>query len=262
MCSRSGWITKDWILYFKRNEQQLLKIIWNDASTLTSLDFKVIAGSIRIFQLGESSEGKHLIRQAQTYANQINDSSLENCIKHFISEEQRHAAYLERFMCITKIPIAKKHWSDHAFRLLRRFWNLETSLAVLLTAELVARVYYRALFAATESPLLKQICRQLLRDEVMHIYFHTDLLRQIRSAHSRPFCFLWNAVYRFFYSGTLIAVWTGHARVLKAGGFSFPHFWQSSQKYLYHALSLLEPQMQMKLLFNAKTRKREAVSDF
>src|SRR6185503_4483050 len=136
----------------------------------------------------------------------------------FISEEQRHSTYLARFMRSEGIPLAVHHWSDQTFRFLRRFWNLEISLAVLLTAELVARVYYRALFSATKSTLLRQICRQLLRDEVMHVYFHTDLLRSMRSGRSSLANFLWNLSYRFFHSGTLLAVWIGHARVLKAGG--------------------------------------------
>ena len=232
--------SKDWIQYLEQNAGQQLKIPWGNEASLTLDEFRIVSGSIRIFQLGESSEGKHLLHQAALYAKEVNDPHLEECVKLFISEEQRHAEYLARFMQIEKMPMARKHWSDRAFRFLRRFWNLEISMAVLLTAELVARVYYRALFSATESTLLKQICRQLLRDEVMHVYFHTGLLRQIQNRRSRFPCFLWNTAYRFFYSGTLIAVWIGHASVLKAGGFPFFHYWYSSHKHLNQALSLLK----------------------
>lgn len=231
--------TNTWIRYFHDNERRLLSIFWNDEESLTASEFETVAASVRIFQLGENSEGKHLLELTKTFGVCKGDPLLEDCMKRFIEEEQRHAGYLARFMQIMGIPLATKHWTDRVFRTLRHFWNLEISLAVLLTAELVARVYYRALISATKSTLLKQICRQLLRDEVMHVYFHTDLLRSMRPGRSTLANFLWNLSYRFFHSGTLLAVWVGHARVLQAGGFPFKRFWRCSKEYREHAISLL-----------------------
>jgi demethoxyubiquinone hydroxylase (CLK1/Coq7/Cat5 family) len=232
--------TRTWIEYFEANEKNLLLVPRHLPETIRDRERSAIARSIRIFQLGENSDGKTLIGLTRYFALRWQDAELEQAMSKFIKEEQRHAALLGSFMDQVKIPRATGHWSDSVFRQLRRLWNLEISLAVLLTAELIARVYYHALYRATSSQILRQICRQLLRDEVFHVYFHTHLLRKIR--HQRPpgFNSIWNALYRLFHAGTLLIVWTGHSAVLQKGGFSFLQYWRVSRHYCEQAITLLQ----------------------
>lgn len=239
--------TATWVDYFELNGNNLLEVPWHLEETISDVEWKTIAGSIRIFQLGENSEGNTLISLTRRFALRQQDAGLEDAMKRFIKEEQRHARWLGRFMDQVQIPRASRHWSDHVFRHLRRLWNLEVSLAVLLTAELVARVYYHALYRATSSGILRPICRQLLRDEVFHVYFHTHLLRKIRNQRLPVLNSIWNALYRLFHAGTLLIVWGGHSAVLKRGGFSFVKFWRASRYYCDQAIFLLQTDSKQEL---------------
>jgi rubrerythrin len=231
--------TRRWIEYFAANENNLLPQSWEFPEAIWGPEHSSIARSIRIFQLGENSEGKSLIALTRGFAIRWQDPDLEQAMTKFIREEQRHAGLLGRFMDQVGIPRATRHWSDSVFRHLRRLWNLEISLAVLLTAELIARVYYHALYRATSSQILRQICRQLLRDEVFHVYLHTHLLRKIRQQRVPVLNSILNALYRLFHAGTLLIVWAGHSAVLRKGGFSFLQYWRVSRHYCEQAITLL-----------------------
>ena len=232
--------TRMWIEYFESNEENLLFVPWHPPEAVWGRERNAIARSIRIFQLGENSDGKTLIGLTRCFALRCQDPELEEAMTKFIKEEQRHARLLGRFIDQVRVPRATRHWSDSVFRHLRRLWNLEASLAVLLTAELIARVYYHALYRASNSRILRQICRQLLRDEVFHVYFHTHLLQKIRQKRLPVFNSIWNALYRLFHAGTILIVWIGHSAVLKKGGFSFLHYWRVSRHYCEQAITLLQ----------------------
>jgi hypothetical protein len=134
---------EEWIEYFERNGRRLMPIPWEDMTLLTVQERQTISDSVRTFQLGESSEGRNLIRVAEIYERRSPEKGLVGAIQLFIAEENRHAAALARFLVGQQIPLAKRQWTDTVFRTLRRFWNLEVSVSVLLTAELVAKVYYK-----------------------------------------------------------------------------------------------------------------------
>src|SRR5262245_47484814 len=137
--------SRSWKVYFERNAQSLLSVAWERGPELTATEAQAIARSIAEFQLGESSEGKHLLRAASRYANEAGDEDYLDAIRLFIAEEQRHARDLARFMALNHLPLAMRSFSDIVFRSLRRMLGgLESSITVLLCAELIAKVYYDA----------------------------------------------------------------------------------------------------------------------
>lgn len=227
----------DWLTYFRFNRENLLSLPWECDDRLTDLEKATIARSIQTFQLGESSEGTHLMRLARDYAEQTGDypkggtashRHWVDVIKLFIGEEQRHARDLGRFMQRHHLPFAKHHWSDTWFRKLRRLANLEVALMVLLTAELVATLYYPALGKATRSPLLHKLCEQIHHDETRHVEFQAQTLTQIWQLHPHWRQRLTKILYPLFFQATLMVVWVGHAPVLKAAGYSFTTFYQQA----------------------------------
>ncbi|MEJ7665450.1 MAG: hypothetical protein WKG07_40965 [Hymenobacter sp.] len=124
----------------------------------------------------------------------------------FIKEEQTHAAVLGRFMDQQGIPRLRGHWLDAAFRGLRRVLGLEHTLRVLLTAEVVAAVYYRALFSATYSGLLQQLCRRIILDEEMHLNFQCFALRHLSAGRGGVGRWLRRApAYRALMAGAALA---------------------------------------------------------
>ena len=84
------------------------------------------------------------------------------------------------------IPTRQHHWTDRVFRRIRKLAELEFSLGVLLTAELIGNVYYRALETVTECQRLRLLCRMMVADELAHIGFESDLLLSMRAQKPAP----------------------------------------------------------------------------
>src|ERR1700675_2044236 len=99
----------EWRLYYEENARSLLEIPWRLGPELTPDETATIAQSLKEFQAGESSGGKHLIRYAQEYAERTGDQDYVLTIRLFIAEEQRHAR---------PVPGAQPHFSrpDHIHR--------------------------------------------------------------------------------------------------------------------------------------------------
>ena len=82
----------EWRLYYEENARSLLEIPWQLGPELTPEETSAIAQSLKEFQAGENSEGKHLFRYAQEYAQRTGDHEYVPVIRLFIAEEQRHGA--------------------------------------------------------------------------------------------------------------------------------------------------------------------------
>ncbi|WP_419871375.1 hypothetical protein [Candidatus Pristimantibacillus sp. PTI5] len=213
-----------WTEYFIVNKQSLQPIYWDDPYRLDPHEYATIARSIQQFQIGESSEGKYLIESTKRYMSGNPDKSYLEALIQFVHEEQRHALDLALFMDKQNIPTIRKHWVDQTFRKLRRFATLEQSITVLLTAEIIAAVYYDALKKTTKSRTLIELCEQILRDESMHIEFQSDALRQFARKRLKGINRLIRFSRLFLLSGTLAVVWFYHGKVFRAGGYSLRAF--------------------------------------
>ncbi len=147
-----------------------------------------------------------------------------NAIVQFIREEQRHARDLARFMNRQEIPLIRDHWIDRVFRELRRFAGLELSIIVLITAEIIAKVYYKALKNSTNSRILRELCDQILLDEEKHVEFQSETLHKLGKARSKTVNDCIGLFHRGLLEGTLFIVWHQHKSVFKAGGYIFSNF--------------------------------------
>ena len=208
---------------------------------LTTSDRDKIADSVREFQLGESAEGRHFVRAAKEYAAQVGDREYIDAVRLLIGEEQRHARELARFLELAGIPLAEVTWADTAFRWLRKRAGLEVCVSVLLTAEIIAKVYYAALDQATASPVLRRICEQILRDEVEHVRFQSERLALLRAARPRPIVAMQHLAHRALFGMACLIVWRKHAQVFRAGGYGFRRFWQSAWQEMRVALYHMTP---------------------
>jgi hypothetical protein len=221
---------KEWEQYFLANKGHFDHLDWNDTRLLTNEERKVITASIQQFQRGEHSEGKHFM----SFARSMNDESYLDTVKVFIREEQDHALVLGRFMDIQDIPRIKKDWLDNVFRWLRKLAGLEGTVTVLLTAEIIAIDYYKALRNATRSVLLEQICEQILVDEEMHLRFQSHALKTLYARKPVLLLFLSGLLHKVLMAGTIVMVWLHHRKVLAAGGYRFFSFcnaaWQEFRK--------------------------------
>jgi hypothetical protein len=235
------WTSEEWLDYFRANAKTLLDLPWAAGADLTDEEKADVAGSMQDFQLGESSEGRHLYRCACAYALRHHDPAYREVIRLFIREEQRHARDLGRFMNLADIPPLSATWADTVFRWLRHRAGLELSISVLLTAEILAKVYYVALRDATGSALLQRLCEQILADEVAHVRFQAERLAILRQGRAAWRLHCWHGWQRLLFWGACWVVWRGHARVLRAGGFGFRRFWRMAWRELRAALAQMDP---------------------
>lgn len=194
------------------------------ALQLTESERRTITPSIQQFQLGEASQGRRLLLRGQKYGRAVNDSLFAGALDLFIKEEQQHSRYLAAFMESEGIPLLRKQWVDSAFRLLRGLAGLELSLTVLVTAEIIAVPYYRALRGATSSSVLKMICTRILDDEAGHLKFQASLLARVAGARGRVWQRAVTELHRLLLIGTMVVVWKSHRAVFEAGGYDFLKF--------------------------------------
>jgi len=233
--------SSEWVCHFEENEQRQAEMAWDEVFELNPTERRAISQSIAVFQLGESSEGLYFKAAGARYAATHDDSFYPQALDLFIAEENRHAAYLGRFMRRHGIAFKESEWTDSVFRAVRRLAGLEISVSVLITAELIATVYYRGLREATRSVCLRRICNQILKDEDEHLLFQAGVLGKMRRGHGPVRRWFTRWLSRGFMAGTLVVVWTSaHRRVLRAGGIPFTEYVRDTWRELERCLRLAE----------------------
>jgi len=207
-----------WLNHFEYHAERPRDIPPTLADVLRQEERRLIASSIATFQLGEQSPGGTLVRAAERFARRHQLPALVRIVQLFIREEQRHAALLRCFMEDHGIPLKNRDWTDHIFRRLRRLAGFELYLCVLISAELIGNVYYRALESATGCQRLKVLCRTLVAGELVHVAFESQLLLALRAARPGWARMLLRLTHRAFFAGTVGVVWLTHRPVLHRAG--------------------------------------------
>lgn len=230
--------SEDWHRYYEANAQTLLSVPWDIGAELTADEKAAVARSLQEFQAGESSEGQHLYRYARAYAERTGDEAYMPAVRLFIAEEQRHARDLGRFLTLNGVPLVKTTFTDRVFCQLRHLMHgLEVSIAVLITAEIIAQVYYAVLREATQSVILRRLCDQILRDEVRHVQFQADQLRKLSAGRSWFGRTMTMALQRFLFLGTVMVVWLFHRRAIGRGGLGAMGWWRSCWRHFNEAFT-------------------------
>lgn len=191
---------------------------------LTDEEHRRIAASIATFQLGEQSEGRTLLRFAEKFAADHDLPELPAVTALFIKEEQHHAAQLKSYMLANGIPLKSRSWTDSVFRVLRKLAGFEAAVTVLVTAEMIGFVYYRALARATGSRCLKTICRAMCADESLHLRYETQLLMTLRGDRNPVFRRLVESMHRTLVTVSALAVFHDHRPVLRQAGYDLWSF--------------------------------------
>jgi hypothetical protein len=234
--------THRWLNHFRHNARTLLPIPWDLGAELAASEVATIASSIQAFQLGESSEGRHLMCYAREWSRRSGNAPYVDTIRMLIAEETRHARDLGRFMDLNGIARIERRWTDSVFRRLRIvLGTLEISIGVLVTAEIIAKIYYGALRDATNSVVLRAICEQILRDEYRHVEFQTEQLAIMRLNREAAMLWLTLAAHRILFSGTVLVVGWSHRKTLARGGFSLRAFRRACMREFARDLAAMDP---------------------
>ena len=160
-----------WIDHFSGNIE-IQRIDWQIQPALKSIEKKNILSALKAWQLGETSDGSHLLKASKKYSEKINDGLYLKAVELFIKEEQKHGNNLGIYLDRIGEEKLKKNWADSLFRKVRYFnSSMELWTLAVITVESAAQVFYQSLKDATGCKLLKQICTDILIDEAFHIDF-------------------------------------------------------------------------------------------
>jgi hypothetical protein len=208
-----------WLNHFEYHAQHPRGIPEDLADVLTGRERALIASSIATFQLGEYSRGQPLRSSVYRIALRHDMPELTRIMELLVREERHHADLLREFMSDHGMRVKNHAPTNLGFRAIRRLAAFELYLHVLVTAELIGNVYYRALETATGCQRLKILCRTLVADELAHIGFESELLRELRARRSAvPRAFM-KIAHRAFFIGVALTVWMAHHEVLRKGGY-------------------------------------------
>lgn len=227
---------------FTANAARPCEVPWARGGEGIEENLRVIAKSLRAWQLGETSDGSHLLAAATDYATRIGDPVFIDAVRLFIAEEQRHGAHLGRWLDLAGIPRAQRDWGDACFRAIRYAWpSMELWATPVVMVETHAMIYYHAIRRATGSPVLRAICARILADEVPHIRFQCERLAILHRDRPPLLRALTLLAHRFFFAGITLAVWLAHGAALRAGGFGFRKFWRTAWIRMRHAWRAIDP---------------------
>lgn len=216
--------SESWCRHFSTKATAEDRLPWDDPVALSGVEKRCITKSIQQFQLGEGSSGRRLLQRGLAYSQVSGDPAFVTALSLFVKEEQRHSSYLLRFMRREGISASRSHWVDTVFRRVRVLAGLELSLRVLVSAEIIAVPYYRALRDATASPLLRAICTEILQDEATHLRFQASMLSRTGARRSVSADRAVSWAHLLFLLATCYVVWFEHHQVFRAAGYSRQRF--------------------------------------
>lgn len=216
----------EWLEFFRENDKHRLQIDFSKEPALPSDIKALILPSVSAFQIGEHSDGLHLIKISEAFASKFDEPTYPEVMKLFIREENFHSSYLGEFMRYHELPLRKSNFLDRTFRRLRRRSDLRPEVVTLVTAEIIALSYYSALSDATDSPALKRICAQMLHDELPHVIFQSYTLGHFKESK-------WLKLQRqLLMRAATIAVWTAYGKLFREADWTYDRFRQENIEYL------------------------------
>jgi hypothetical protein len=218
-----------WLNHFEHHARHPRCVPRGLSDVLGPDERELIASSIATFQLGEQSGGRTLLRAAERFAREKQIPHLVRIIELLIREEQRHASLLRAFMQDHRMPLKRTDWTDRIFRFVRRGAGLQLYVSVLICAELIGNVYYRALEVATDCERLQILCRAIVSDELAHVGFESQVLFTLRAGRAARLCSLSCVAHRVFFASTAAVVWLTHRSVLRKAGHNGRSFVRSCQ---------------------------------
>lgn len=219
--------TQTWIHHYETNAAVHDQIRFE--SLVCSLPDSIrlpLCQSLAVFQLGESGGGTRLRRYAREVAPLENFRGYQRAIDLFVCEEQAHSRLLARLVNHLGGQLIQKQWTNSIFRRLRFLVNLEFAIQVLLTAELIAEVYYGTLYLRVKDPSVRSACQQILRDEMKHLAFQREFLSERLQTFSGAGRWLWQAQFRIIHALTTRVVAWDHRTCFRALGVSMTDFIQ------------------------------------
>jgi hypothetical protein len=141
---------------------------------------------------------------------------------------------LARYLRAVGSPLLERHWVDGIFRRLRKMAGLECMVTVLVTAEVLAVPYYRAVYRTASCPALRAICQRILREEAQHLLFQASTLASLQRGRTSWWIRLTRFAQHILLAGTCVTVWVQHGKLLHRGRVTFLNLVLNCRALLRH----------------------------
>jgi len=201
-----------WTAEFERQRDRHAEFEIGSIGPLAPAVRRGLAHSLPIFHLGEASSGVHLMAEAE----RDGTGAYHQAVESFVYEEQDHARLLAMVCTSLGIDLIDDHWSDRAFRRIRRISGLRTEMLTLLVAEMIAVPFFDTLSKGVGDPALAEVFGRIHADEQRHLAFHAATLPGHLSRWSpkilKTVRMLWGAT---FVGSAAVVAWD-HRLVLRA----------------------------------------------
>lgn len=211
--------THIWTQYFLANRNRFEEPpLPPGGTTLPDVVRVPLARSLAIFQLGESGGGTRLMRYVRQVVSEKSLHGYEQSVRLFIEEEQYHSRLLDKLVNHLGGVCLQKQWTNSIFRWLRNHFGVEFNIQVLLVAELIAEAYIGAIYRHCQDSAVRICCRKILADEMRHLAFHGEFLRERLEKKPAWWRALWRAQFRIFNLATCAVVAWDHRDCIRAIG--------------------------------------------
>ena len=107
-----------WHHHFKQN-LKIQRVDWSLEPQITEEEKQAILYSLKAWQLGETSDGSHLMAAAVKYSRKEKDFHYPLAVGWFIKEEQKHGENLGKYIDKLGEKRLRKDWGDSIFRKVR-----------------------------------------------------------------------------------------------------------------------------------------------
>lgn len=185
--------------------------------------------SLRIFQAGETGEGRIVAQTARQPESQ-GDPDFVEAMRLYIAEEGRHAKELGRLVRALGGKPAHTHPSADRFRVARSLFGFRTKMMVLAGAEVVGGVFYDLLATRSGSPALSRTLRVIVHEERAHLLFQRDYFNGIARSEAE------RAAYHAALRGTVVLALgyftVEHRSLLRALDTSLLELWSATNTLL------------------------------
>ena len=216
---------KDWIRYFESNRGSYTEPDWSAPRALPEgRELELLRASLATFQLGETGEGSTLQRYAGKLAGEGSFDEYDRALRLFVREEKVHAQLLAQTIGYLGGQLTDRQWTNSIFCTARRLINLEFEIQLFVTAEIIGKAYYSLLYRHVDDPVVKSVCGKLVSDEVKHLNFHIEFLRERMANLDRVRRQLWQFQFETIFRVARQAVWLDHRVCLRAFGISRQEF--------------------------------------
>jgi hypothetical protein len=212
----------NWLTYFQKNRHNRPVVPWETGVNVPAHVRKAFIRSLQKFQIGESGEGRHLRRLSAA----TGDKDYAAAMELFVREEQRHGALMAQVLKGLNATLLTSDWTDNCFVFMRHLSGLHTELLVVLMPEMIAKVYFSALWRGFSNPVLESVFGQIVADEEGHLAFHADYLNSVFSKMSFGRRILVQLAWRLVFRAVCLVVYYDHGSLLRGIGMSASRFWR------------------------------------